>query len=48
MDIGAKDDILDRTIYGYKFPLIQTPEPAVFLRNNKSAVDNLEFVTIAI
>ena len=46
-DIGANDFILDTIENGYKLPLIQTPEPAVF-KNNKSALANPEFVTEAI
>ena len=45
--IGANDFILDTIENGYKLPLIQTPEPAVF-KNNKSALANPEFVTEAI
>ena len=46
-DIGANDFILDIIENGYKLPLIQTPEPAVF-KNNKSALANPDFVTEAI
>ena len=48
MDIGAKDYILDTIVNGYKFPLIQTPEPIVFKKQQICCGYNPEFVTKAI
>ena len=41
--IGANPEIIDVLKHGYKLPLIDTPERS-FSNNNKSAIDNLEFV----
>ena len=41
--INAYESILDMIENGYKVPFIETPSPKVF-KNNKSALDNTEFV----
>ncbi len=46
-DIGAPDDIITTINSGYKIPFISTPGPAKF-KNNKSAINNSEFVQDAI
>ena len=46
-DIGTPDDILRVIEFGYPIPFFSTPEAALF-NNNKSALDNAEFVSEAI
>ena len=46
-DIGTPDDILRVIEFGYPNSYFSTPEAAVF-NNNKSALDNAEFVSEAI
>ena len=43
-NIGTPDDILRVIVFGYPIPYFSTPEAAVFY-NNKSALDNAEFVS---
>ena len=45
--IGASQFVLDFTEHGYKLPFLQTP-PKAELRNDKSALSYLQFVTEAI
>ena len=46
-NIGASDFIIDTIKNGYIIPF-QTPPPPMFLKNNRSALDNVEFVQQAI
>ena len=46
-DIGAPDDIIATISVGYRIPFASTPGPAKF-KNNKSAINNSEFVQEAI
>jgi len=46
-EIGANNEILDIITNGYKIPFIQFPTPSVSC-NNKSAKDNLDFVSSAV
>ena len=46
-DIGASDDIIDTIENGYKIPFVTIPSPK-YIRNNKSAIDNSDFVAEAI
>lgn len=43
-EIGASDFITDLIRNGYKVPFYETPEQS-FLNNNRSAIDNSDFVT---
>lgn len=45
--IGANPEILDTLTNGYKLPFLTVPEPS-FSKNNKSAIDNIEFVESAV
>ena len=45
--IGANPEIIDVLKHGYKLPLIDVPEKS-YSKNNKSALDNLDFVESSI
>ncbi len=45
--INTSDYILDVIKHGYKIPLLKEPD-SIFLNNNRSAIDNSDFVCLAI
>jgi len=46
-EIGANEDIINIICDGYKLPFFEVPKP-LLSKNNRSAIDNLDFVESAV